>query len=299
MKNKTLLKQILGGFSALLAAVVFLITFVDDKNIPTWRDIFGLYEEIDEEADIISFIDVGQGDCILIQSNGRFALIDTGEENNDIARTFKRKGIKGFDAVILSHWHYDHCEGFFEIADSFEIDNVIVSSTEPKDTDSKFPSEIIDICENDNINLHEAVSGMVINVGEIELTILFCDNTETDENNRSMIVMADCKGKKFLFTGDAETKIESKMLDMNLNVDCDVLKVAHHGSDTSSLKDFLKVCSPDYAVISVGKDNSYGHPHKETVSNLYSLGAQLYRTDYDGNVIFNISEEGIAITTQY
>ena len=299
MKNKRLFKQLLGGFSSLLAAVVFLITFVESDQIPTWRDIFGIYETVDEEADIISFIDVGQGDCVLIQSNGRFALIDTGEGSTNIARTFKRRGIKGFDAVILSHWHSDHCEGFFDIVHSFEIENVIVSDKKPVDNDNDFPKQIINICENSDINLHEAEQGMVINVGEIELTVLYCNNDDKDENNRSIIVMADCKGEKFLFTGDAETRVEEKLIDMNLDFDCDVLKVGHHGSDTSSMQDFLKICSPKYAVISVGYDNSYGHPKKETLNNLYSVGAEIYRTDYDGNVDFNINDEGIVITTQY
>lgn len=300
MKNKSLSKQLLGGVASFLAAVVFLITFVDSKYVPSWRDIFGIYGTYDKEADIISFVDVGQGDCVLIQSNGRFALIDAGEADNDIARVLKRKGIKGFDAVILSHWHSDHAKGLYEILDAFKVENAVFPDVSKNDEDAiKLSENVTKLCAESGVNVHNAVQGMAVNIGDIELTVLLADNQSTEENNRSLIIMAECRGNKFLFTGDAEAKLEEKLVKSGINIDCDVLKVAHHGSDASTSNEFLKLCTPEYAVISVGSNNSYGHPNRDALNRLYSFNAQIYRTDYDGHIDFTLSDEGIVVSTQY
>ncbi len=298
MKNKTLSKYLLATVTSFVAAVLFLITFVESPLIPSWRDIFGFYKAVDTEAEIISFIDIGQGDAVLIQSNGRFALIDTGEDNT-IVRTLKRKGIKGFDAVILSHWHSDHCEAFYDIANSFIIENAIFSTPSNDENAVEYSESINELCNNKNIKVHNAKQGMVVNVGEIELTVLYCDIETKEENDRSIVIMAEYDGKKFLFTGDSEEATEEKLLEEEIDIDCDVLKVAHHGSNTSNTAEFIKKCNPQYAVISVGKSNSYGHPNKETIENLHYVGAQIYRTDYDGTVEFELNKEGTIITTQY
>lgn len=298
MKNKSVSKYILATVTSLIAAVLFLITFVESPFIPSWRDIFGVYKTVDTESEIISFLDVGQGDAVLVQSNGRFALIDTGEQSA-IIRTLKRKGVKGFDAVILSHLHSDHCDAFEDIADSFIIENVVVSKPSNEDENAvKYSESIEALCYKKNITLHNSKQGMVITVGEIELTVLYCDTETKQENNRSIVIMAEYGDKKFLFMGDNEEKTEETLLKSGINIDCDVLKVAHHGSNTSNGIEFIKKCSPDIAVISVG-DNSYGHPSKETLENLHYVGATVYRTDFDGTVEFKLNKEGTIITTQY
>lgn len=300
MKNKSLYKNVINAVISLVAAVLFLITFVESSFIPSWREIFGIYESVDNEAEIISFIDVGQGDAVLIQSNGRFALIDTGESDSNIVRTLKRKGIKGFDAVILSHFHSDHCDAFYDIANSFIIENAVLPKPSGIDESAvEYSKDITVLCDKKSIKTHNAKQGMVITVGEINLTVLYCDTTSEEENNRSLIVMAEYKDNRFLFTGDAEENIEEKLLSSNIDIDCDVLKAGHHGSSTSNTVEFLKKCSPEYIVISVGKNNSYGHPHREVLDNFYYVGANIYRTDYDGTVEFNLKDEGTVITTQY
>jgi competence protein ComEC len=139
---------------------------------------------------------------------------------------------------------------------------------------------------------------MNFKIGEFEITVLATFGTMELENNRSIITMAEIDGKKFLLAGDIESGAEKYLLKENLNLTCDVLKVAHHGSSTSSKMDFLKAVSPEMAVISVGKDNFYGHPHSEVLSALEHIGADIYRTDIDGDVSFFIEDGEIVPKTE-
>ena len=139
---------------------------------------------------------------------------------------------------------------------------------------------------------------MNFTLGEFEITILSDFESSSNENNRSLFVMAEIDGKKTLFTGDAEASCEKKLLDQNLDIDCDVLKVGHPGSNTSSSNNFLKETTPDFGVISVGEDNMYYHPHAKTLSALKNIGTKIFRTDYDGDVIFNFENGKIKTVTE-
>ena len=119
-----------------------------------------------------------------------------------------------------------------------------------------------------------------------------------DENNKSVIVMAEIDGIKFLFTGDAEAKTEKALLDEGLNVDCDVLKVGHHGSSSSCSQSFLKAATPEYAAISVGENNIYSHPNDSVISALQNCGAQILRTDTDGDITFYVENGEIRTVTE-
>ena len=120
----------------------------------------------------------------------------------------------------------------------------------------------------------------------------------TEENNQSVIVMAELDGIKFLFTGDAEAKAEQALLDEGINIDCDVLKVGHHGSSSSSSQSFLAAATPEYAAISVGENNIYSHPSSSVVSALEDCGAQILRTDTDGDITFYIENGEIRTETE-
>ena len=191
--KKSLLKSVLGGFSALLVSVILLVTFVDSPFIPSWREIFSLNVKVDETADIITVLDVGQGDCALIQSNGRFALIDTGDgKTANVSKLLKKRGVKGLDAVILSHWHSDHIGGTSEVLNSYVVTNAVVPQINSENEEiDKTASELLNLCEFYNVSVHTAVTSMVINIGDIELTVLQTNYDSSDENNRSLIIMAE------------------------------------------------------------------------------------------------------------
>ena len=140
--------------------------------------------------------------------------------------------------------------------------------------------------------------GINFQIGEFEITILSDYDGNLEENDRSVFVMAEIDNTKILFTGDAETKTENKLLEDNINIDCDILKVSHHGSNTSSSERFLSEATPDYAVISVGKGNSYSHPHTETLKSLKKCGAKILRTDNNGDITFDFTDDNIELKTE-
>ena len=239
-----------------------------------------------ENKDFVAVLDVGQGDSILICSNGDAALIDTGEESfsRDAIRKIRGYGVNSLDALIISHSHDDHSGGAEYLLGNMPIDNVIT----PEFRSDEKVSELNIAIERSGAESYCATQGMVINIGDFEITVLYADNSEEDINNRSIVLMAEIEGKKFLFTGDAEKQVEKSLIESGIDFDCDVLKVGHHGSGTSTTQEFIDIATPEYAAISVGADNSYGHPNKSVVSRLESASSRVLRTDYSGDLIFNI-----------
>ena len=139
---------------------------------------------------------------------------------------------------------------------------------------------------------------MNFKLGDFNITVVDLYPNFANENNQSVIIKAEIDGKIFLFTGDAEKETENKLVAKNKDIDCDVLKVAHHGSNTSTTKDFLEKCSPDFGVISVGKDNIYNHPHRSTLEQLKNANVEIYRTDKQGDITFYINNGKFDIKTE-
>ena len=245
----------------------------------------------DNGEDFVAVLDVGQADSILICSNGKSALIDTGDEitASELLRKLYSYGVDSLDAIIISHSHSDHAGALPKVLGSMPVGNVILPEF---GADEKI-TEITNATNKSEAKVYSAVEGMVINIGDFELTVLATDSSEEDINNRSVIVMAAVFGNKFLFSGDAEKETEKDLIDSGINFDCDVLKVGHHGSNTSSTKSFLDIATPEYAAISVGEGNSYGHPSNTVIDRLESMGTEVFRTDYMGDIVFNIVNERI------
>lgn len=275
--------------------LAFCITFLD--IFPTWRQLFGKGSAFDNEGDYVYFLNVGEGDAILIRSNGRYVLIDTGDgETTNIVKTLNKHGVKGLDALILTHWHSDHVGAADEILKEFKVLNLVTAKL-PVATDELYKpaTEINSIAKENNVSFSLAVNGLAINVGDFKLTVLYYDSSNTEENNRSIVIMANCRDSKFLLTGDAEEALENEIIDYGINIDCDVLKIAHHGSKNSTSDNFLKNSSPEYAVISVGRENSYGHPNSSVLDKLYYKDIKVLRTDYVGDVVFEVLTDGVEL----
>lgn len=254
----------------------------------------------DETQDFVKIIDVGQGDSILIYSNGYSALIDTGLEEAalDVCLELERCGIKKLDVLLLTHLDSDHTGSIASIVANFGVSNLILPELSVEsDGITRAELAINSITQNKG-NIFTAVSGMNFEIGEFEFTVLASYPNMPDENNRSVISVAEIDGKKFLFTGDAEIKTEKALLSEGLNLKCDVLKVGHHGSSTSSSKSFLNKVKPKYAAISVGEDNMYGHPHRETLAAFENIDAKVYRTDISGDITFLVENGRIKVRTE-
>lgn len=234
----------------------------------------------------VHYIDVGQGDSILIQVNNKNILIDagTGESTPKLISYLKNQNIKGFDYVIATHPHEDHIGGMADVIKDFNVSKFYMPK---KVADTKVFLNMVKALKSKNIKANVAKSGVNLSIGPDASLKMLAPNGSNYEslNNYSAVLMLTYKSKKFLFMGDAEKLSENEILDSGSDVACDVLKVGHHGSNSSTSKEFLDKVTPKIAIISCGKNNDYGHPHKATLTNLKKHNVKIYRTDIDGTII--------------
>lgn len=280
--------------TAIITIIIFAVTVYSIQNPDVVNEIIS-DGGFDTSQDFIEFVDVGQADCAIIYSNGYCAVIDVGLANRvgDIEDSLDEYNVESIDVAIISHLHSDHVGGLPEIANNYKIENLIMP---PLKSDSiTVAKNGVDIATKSGTNIYDAKRGMNFKLGEFNITLLSDSNDESNENNRSMYVLAEIDGTRFLFTGDAEAKMEKRLLESNADIDCDVLKVAHHGSDSSSTKSFLEAVTPKYAVISVGKNNMYSHPHDVTLRSLKNSNANVLRTDEIGDITFDMTDDEIKI----
>lgn len=245
----------------------------------------------------VHYFDVGQGDCILVQVNNKNLLIDAGPKDaeSQLIKNINNLNIKKLDYVIATHPHEDHIGGMGQIIKTFNIGKFYA----PKVTSNTKTFEyMINQLNNKNlkINIIKPGIGDDIDLGKNAKVEVFAPNNSSYENlnNYSPIIKISYKSTSFLFTGDAEKLSEKEVLNKEYDIQSDVLKIGHHGSSSSTSKEFLNKVNPKIAVISLGKDNDYGHPHKETISSLKNKGIKYFRTDEEGTVI--LESDGKTVT---
>lgn len=230
----------------------------------------------------IFFLDVGQADSSLIVYNDMSMLIDAGNVNDGdkILEGIKKLGLKDIDYVIGTHIHEDHMGGMKKIVDGIDIGKIYMPYNDSSTT--KYYKELLKSIQSKDMMIEEALVGDKIKfTDKIEAEIMAVDNTQPeDENDASIVVQITYGEMEYLFMADATTKVEKN----RVWEDVDVLKVGHHGSNTSSSKSFLESVDPEISIISVGKENSYGLPKDTIIKRLNSIGTNIYRTDVSGTI---------------
>lgn len=235
----------------------------------------------------IHFIDVGQGDSILIQfPDGETSLIDGGSRGyeDSVLQYLKRQGIKRIDYLIATHPHEDHIGGLPKLIQNLEISSVYMPKVS---ANTRIFEKLLAEIKDKGLKVTAAKAGMTIkDTGGVIYKVLAPNAVSYEEiNEYSVVIKLTYLNKSFLFTGDAEKVSEDEMIDGKENLSADVLKIGHHGGKTSTSKKFLERVNPQYAVISVGKQNDYGHPHEEILGRLRDRNIKVFRTDEAGTVL--------------
>jgi beta-lactamase superfamily II metal-dependent hydrolase len=252
---------------------------------------------------MIYYLDVGQGDSELIRlPGGENVLIDTGtgETADKLVSLLQELGVKRVDHLIATHPHEDHIGGMESVVRKIPVGKIYM----PKVADKQIPTTrtyegLIDAISDKKLKITQAKAGMTIPLsGQAKLELLAPNGTQYDDlNNYSVVAKLTYGQKTFLFTGDAEKLSEKEMLNKNYDLKCDVLKCGHHGSSSSTSAAFLKAVSPQFAVISCGLNNDYGHPNKEVLSRLQKAGVKVYRTDLQGTILARCDGRSITFET--
>ena len=247
----------------------------------------------------VTFLDVGQGDSlllelpydkgnILIDTGGTFTLSSNYISNNTIIPYLKSLGIKSLKYLIVTHGDYDHMGEAINQVNNFKVEKVIFNCGEFNDLEK----ELIKVLDKKKIKYYSCIKELNIDNNKL----YFLNNKLYDnENDNSNVIYTELNNYKFLFMGDAGIEVEEDLIEKYKLQDIDVLKVGHHGSKTSSGKEFINEINPKYSIISVGKNNRYGHPNKEVLDNLKE--SKIYRTDKDGGVMFKIKNNILQIET--
>lgn len=233
----------------------------------------------------VHFIDVGQGDSILIKQGDHTMMIDFGNNNKGtyLQKYLNEQGITTLDYAIGTHPDADHIGGMDVILYKFDVETVMMPDIA---SDTNTYRDVIDTCEGKGYEIQHPIAGQSYLLGDAQFQILWPDGgTYSDNNDNSIVIKLSYGENSFLFCADASSKIEEKMIQSGLDVQADVMKLSHHGSSTSSSQAFLQAVNPSYAVISCGYGNTYGHPHRETMTLLQNLNLPFFRTDVQGTII--------------
>ncbi len=258
-------------------------------------------ETVDNTDDFsIHFVDVGQGDCTLVMCGEMTLLIDAGENGHEteVLNYLRTMNIDKLDYIVATHQHSDHIGGIPEVLDEFDVDNIIM----PRLTKAQTPTNstykaFLTALQKSDAKIISAKPGSVYQLGDAKFEILgpVTDDCE-DINSMSAVTKITYGDTAFLVTGDAEKDEELEIIENGADLDCDVLRVGHHGSSTSSCKEFLNAVTPEICVISCGADNDYGHPHDKAVNRMLKHTEEIYRTDYCGSIVMTSDGENIEIS---
>lgn len=290
-KTKKVLKTIL------FLILIVLITYYSDEineliNEEISKDNIGTIVNNKVNNLEVQFLDVGEAESILIRYQDKNILIDAGNnaDGKKLVDYFNSLNITKFDYLIGTHAHEDHVGGMDDIINNYKINHFYMPS---KLTTTKTFEDILDSLDKNNISFETPNKGKIIKLLDTKLKILSIDNDAEELNDTSIVIKMTYKNVSFLFTGDISSKVENALLSEDIS--STVLKIAHHGSSYSSTYNFLEKTNPKYAVIEVGKNNSYNHPAKSVINRLNKLNIKTYRTDKNNTIVFKTDGNNIEI----
>jgi competence protein ComEC len=277
---------------ALLRARVRAVVLIVALLIPTTAAVVRWWSQRNVEHPTVTFFDIGQGDALALRSGTHTVLVDGGRGER-ILPLLADRGIRRLDAVILSHAHPDHCEGLARVLASYDVGSIWISP-------HRFRGDCAaQVLESARAPIHLVRDGDTLTLGALRLTAHVADSRfrRSPENNASIVLHVDAGGRSFLLTGDIEKEAELWLSDRDLSAD--VLKVAHHGSRSSTSQTFLDGVAPRLAVISCGRHNLFGHPHASVLEALDERRIRTWRTDRDGSIDVAVRGGHLYVTSRW
>ena len=293
------------GKKSLISVLIIAILVIGSMLISDgkWDDIFeksGVTDSLSSSAGMsVHFVDVGQGDCTVIQSKDGVILIDSGEADKSqvVINYLRNLGVETLDYCIVTHPHTDHIGSMAAVISEFRAEKLIMPELSEINIPTTRTFEDFLLCAEENADeVIAAEAGYTYSMGEVDISILGPCSQNEDLNNMSVVAKVEYGDASFLITGDCSFAEEDDIMDNYYNeLSCDVLKVAHHGSAGSTSVDWLEAVEPEISVISVGEGNSYGHPKQKVLDNLEDFGSACYRTDIMGTIVFETDGKSIAL----
>ena len=297
-KNKKITSQIIVGI--LVIIFLSLVPYIQENGIrekikQNYSKLTETSSNIKEESIPVEgelamhVIDVGQADSILIMQNGTSMLVDCGTKSkgDEVVQYLKKLGIEKIDILVGTHPHEDHMGGMAKVIRNFEIGVLYTPDTSKENITTLWYMDFLEAVQEKNIEWKYPTVGENIELENAKIKILGPNSTTYNNINNYSIAMRISFGETdILLTGDAEKEAEEEIMKTGFELESEIYKAAHHGSNTSNSEEFLEKVKPQYVAISVGKDNLYKHPNKNVIKRFDKLGANIYRTDEVGTTIF-------------
>ncbi|MBQ8409657.1 MAG: MBL fold metallo-hydrolase [Clostridia bacterium] len=288
----TLILVIIAGVYAACDGLIDIPGVTPDETESNQNGIADSVPVPDDGEVIFHFIDVGQGDAILITTPDGNMLVDTSVKSarDQLVAYLDSVGVTELEYLVLTHPDADHIGNADYIIENYDIKNILLPD---QAATSKTYERMLTAMENSSANVICPEPGYVFSLGALQNTVIAPNKDYNDANEMSIVFKAVYGETSVMMTGDAEIKSEEDIVKLWSAADlkCDILKVGHHGSTTSTTQEFLDAVDPDIAVISCGEGNTYGHPHDETLDKLAAKGVTVYRTDTQGTIIFKTDGE--------
>lgn len=298
----------------IITAIVLLVEMYARDSIPKdelpTRDNIPQVEQTTQNSEsqanlegelTLTMIDVGQADSFLLMQNEEVALIDCGTRSTgkDVVEYLKSLNIIKIDYLFGTHPHDDHMGGMYDVITNFEIGKIILPDIAQGEVTTNWYLKLMQEITDKNYDTEDVKLGAVYNLGNAIMQVIGpISEPKGNLNNYSTVLKVSFGEVNIIMTGDAEKSVEAEILDSSVNLEADILKVGHHGSDTSSSTAFLEAINPKYALISAKVGNKYKHPIEETMQNLKERDITVYRTDECGTVIATITQDEIMFSTE-
>ena len=291
------------GLIVLVVASKFGINLTDvipnEATTPTYQETIQPAQNVDGQL-VVHMIDVGQADCFLLVQDGKTALVDCGTRSTgkDAVAYLQELGVTNLDYVIGTHPHDDHMGGMYDVITSFDIGTVVIPDSRNGEITANWYMKLMNELQTGGYEIHYAEKGDIFNLNDATMQVLSAETDVSNTNNYSIVLKVSFGQMDMIMTGDAETEIEEKILESGVDIDAEILKLGHHGSDTSSSDAFLDAVSPEYGLISSKVGNKYEHPIKSTMEKLKARNVEVYRTDECGSVVMTVTTDSVSFNCE-